>query len=51
MRDKLGAVANYTKISKEKDRAVLLIDIKYISYEYDGQQNPYLALDDGKLKI
>jgi len=50
MRAKLGVVKNYVSINETKDNISFLRDIKGVSYEYDRQRNPYLALDDDKLK-
>ena len=51
MRDKLVGLKHFKDFDNEKDTATLLIEIKAISYKYKGHRNPYLALDDAKLKL
>ena len=50
MREKLGAVTKYTSINEAEDSASLFRDIKGVAYKYNMQRNPYVALNDAKLK-
>jgi len=51
MRANLVGLKYFKDFDNPKDSATLLMEIKAISYEYKGHNNPYLALDDAKTKL
>ena len=51
MRAELIGLKQFESIASNNDATSLLMEIKDISYEYNGHCNPYLALDDTKAAL